>query len=78
MSLREDWPVPEVNEFVDAVFRAEDEREKKAFQNALHELEESHGKPHSYALIGVIAANANEHILTVFTENPDRGRKCRP
>ena len=37
MSLREDWPVPEVNEFVDAVFRAEDEREKKAFQNALHE-----------------------------------------
>jgi hypothetical protein len=27
------------------------------------ELEESHGKPQSYALIGVIAANANEHIF---------------
>jgi hypothetical protein len=44
MSLREHWPVPDINEFVDAVFKAEDEREKKAFENALHELEKSHGE----------------------------------
>jgi hypothetical protein len=44
MSLREDWPVADVSDFVDVVFKAEDEREKKAFQNALHELEKSHGE----------------------------------
>jgi len=43
MSLREHWPVADVSDFVDEVFKAENDKEKKALENALRELEEKHG-----------------------------------
>jgi hypothetical protein len=44
MSPREDWPVADVSDFVDAVFKAEDETEKKTYENALREPNERHGE----------------------------------